>query len=540
MQEETKRKTVVIGLDGATWTLLKPWTEQGLLPNIKRLMTKGSWGYLESTIPPVTGPAWISFATGKNPGKHGCYDFVLPRNSLGQFIPITTDDIKGKTFYEIMEQNNHKCILVNMPGSYPPRIKGITITSLLTQGDEYIFPAEIIGKIPELKQYKIIPEPLLKLHGQKNTYFEEIVKVEETRFECARQLFTTQEWDFFFLLFSGTDLLQHEVFNKLVSKNFKESSPLFDTYRNIDNYLGWFIDNIPAHTNILCLSDHGFDLFHKELAINNWLIQEGYLATESRSRPVAAATRGVLEREQVASSWRTIKLPAFLLKYKKFLRPLASIYRKLTKVVPINLDYKTLQLNISQSQAYCISSATGYSCIYINDQERFKDGIVCVEDYKNIRQQIIEQLREMKENSKGSPVISDVWKKEEIYHGPSLHMAPDILFKTNHHFVSPSLEGKVFTDWERNGHHRNGIFMAYGPDITGGQEIKEAKIYDLAPTILHMMNIPVPADVDGKVLTEILKPDSEPANRKVQYSTTDTEQDRIRDKVKKLKTSGRL
>jgi len=70
-------KVLIIGLDGATWDLMKPLTEKGKLPTLRKLIDEGVHGDLESTITPSTGLAWVSFATGKNPGKHGCYDFKI-------------------------------------------------------------------------------------------------------------------------------------------------------------------------------------------------------------------------------------------------------------------------------------------------------------------------------------------------------------------------------------------------------------------------------------------------------------------------------
>ena len=69
-------KVVVIGLDAATWTLIRPWIDEGGMPNLANLMRAGVSGSLQSVLPPITPPAWTSFMTGKNPGKHGVFHFV--------------------------------------------------------------------------------------------------------------------------------------------------------------------------------------------------------------------------------------------------------------------------------------------------------------------------------------------------------------------------------------------------------------------------------------------------------------------------------
>lgn len=136
-------KCIVIGLDGATFELINPLIKRGKLPTIRKLIEDGVHGVLKSTIPPLTGPAWVSFATGKNPGKHGCYDFELPKNSLDQIEMMSSKDINGDTFYEVLDRRGKKCILINLPGSYPLRIGGVVITDFLTRGERFYFPSKL-------------------------------------------------------------------------------------------------------------------------------------------------------------------------------------------------------------------------------------------------------------------------------------------------------------------------------------------------------------------------------------------------------------
>ena len=78
---KSNKKVVVIGLDGVTFDLIKPWAEEGELPTFKNLMDGGVHGNQKSTLPYATIPAWPSFATGCNPGKHSFYDFLIYNNN---------------------------------------------------------------------------------------------------------------------------------------------------------------------------------------------------------------------------------------------------------------------------------------------------------------------------------------------------------------------------------------------------------------------------------------------------------------------------
>lgn len=90
-------KSLILGLDGATWDIIKPLAEEDKLPTFKKLMEKGVWGNLASTIPPVTGPTWVSFATGRKPGKHEVIDFLNRKKDSYKLKSVNSSDFFGKS-----------------------------------------------------------------------------------------------------------------------------------------------------------------------------------------------------------------------------------------------------------------------------------------------------------------------------------------------------------------------------------------------------------------------------------------------------------
>ena len=537
----TDKKVIVIGLDGATWDLIKPWVEKGILPTFKKLMENGVYGNLESTIPPLTGPAWVSFATGRNPGKHGCYDFFIPRKSLNDMKPITAEDIHGKTFYEILNENGKKCILINLPVSYPPRIKEIVITGLLTQGDDFIFPPDLVDEIPELKDYRIIPK-ISRKDTNAMDYVNDNRELEKNKFECAKKLFD-KEWDFFFLMFSGTDAIQHVLYDKLVSGTMNDDSDPIKFYKEIDEYIEWFLNDTPKNVNILFMSDHGFSVYKKIVFINTWLRNEGYLTVEPRLKPSSKIQITAERDKKVKANRINIKLPHFLVGYLKFFTWMYPLYMKLKKILPLEL-HTGVQPKLSETIAYSTMGAANFGEIYINDKKRFIDGKVETCDYESIRTEIINKLKQLKDTKTGENVLKNIWKKEEIYSGERIDIAPDIIFMLVDDYISsPSLLiTKLFDDNladERNTHELKGIFLAYGHDIEKGGEIEGAKIHDLAPTILHIFGTPIPKDMDGKVLKEIFKEHSELAKKEVAYQEV-SEMELVRERISKSKALGKI
>lgn len=533
------KKTVVIGLDGATWELLDQLKKTGFMQNFEKIDECAVSGILESTIPPVTGPAWVSFATGTNPGKHGCFDFILPVGSLNNTRTITTNDIHGTTFYEILHTNKKKCMMVNLPCSYPPKINTPTITSLMTKGNNCVFPKNLVEEIPILNDYRIIPNMKLLVDGDIKRYIEDIRNVEKTRFECSKHLFK-QDWDFFFILFSGTDWLQHVAYNKL-----NKDKKLLKLYSDIDQYINWFIINAPKDTNFLFISDHGFKTFQGTFFINEWLKREGYLKTEKGEKN---SVKSHLMEEAFSEGRKSkicVRLPKKILNGLVIvdnILPLHSLYTIITKYLPIDISksFRTEMPKISESHACCIANQS--RAIHLNINNKFNDGIIKGdEDYNTTLNGIISKLNQLKNPMNGKCLLTAL-KKEDVYFGQCFIDAPDIILLLDDYVISTDFFPSVFQNNFSglvNNHDPNGIFLAHGPDIKQGATIEGARIIDLAPTILHMFGVPIPQDMDGHVLTEIFRKDSEMAKREIVYEEekTKTEKDRdaLKNRIGKLK-----
>ena len=512
------------------------------MPTLARLARDGACGNLMSTIPPVSAPAWISFATGKNPGKHGCYDFLLPEKSLSNLKPVSAQSIRTKTFYELMDNAGKKCTIINLPGSFPPRIEGTIITSILTASDECVYPCNLVEEIPELKDYRITADLKLLGHASTDKLIQDIVNTERIRFDCSRKLFQ-RDWDFFFVLFTGTDVLQHRIYNELVGN---WNHPGIELYENLDSYVEWFVDNSPDNTITFLVSDHGFRTFKKTFLINSWLRKEGYLQIRQKTRLPNAFQRPPLFRRQKKF---TIGLPLPLVNkfFMHFDSRIVAFHRKLREILQLNLEL-SVEPNWSQSTAYATMTDTNIGGIYVNDEKRFEDGILDAVSYERIRNEIIEELKQLRNPYANEVVIEDVWKKEDIFSGHRLEMAPDIVFATSKEyqvrsnlFVDDVFNTALLADGtSQNNHSPEGIFFAFGNGVRKGREISPINLCDLAPTFLHILNIPIPEDMDGRVLVEVFQEDCELIDRQPVFEQVDTERDRIKVKIQRLKSCGRL
>ena len=266
-------RVAVVGFDGATWTLLDRLAAEGRMPNLASLMRRSVHGAMASAHPPVTAPAWVSLATGVNPGRHGCFDFNRPDGGLASIRPLQAWDIGEKTFYEVLEERGRRAVLVNLPVTYPPLSGHPTLTSLLTQGDNAVFPESLRERFPLLGGYRTFPDARLRARGDVAAYLRDIRDVEVARFDAVRSLWD-EPWDVFFVVFSGTDWVSHEAFPDLSRGRYDRFPEALGMFEDADRYLGWVAERLGADDHLLLVSDHGFTTAKGIFYLNEWLMAE--------------------------------------------------------------------------------------------------------------------------------------------------------------------------------------------------------------------------------------------------------------------------
>lgn len=498
------KKAVVIGLDGATFRLLDPLMNEGIMPNLATLSKEGVRGTLKSTMPPYTAPAWTTFATGVQPGKHGCYDFLLPTDDLEQFDLCNSTFIRTKTIYELLYEAGRKSVLINLPNTYPAKLPTPTITSLLTVGDQAVYPETLKDTYPELHEYRLTPDESLHLKGKIDEYIEDILEVERGHMKAVRTLWKNEPWDFFFYLFSSTDWISHAMFERLVNERPPKAMELFQF---IDEQIGWVRANLPTDANLYILSDHGFKVFNKTFYFNKWLEQEGYLATKTAD---ASGFHGAIskqdEQRQAIQEKKRLKISVnkstmrLLGKSKTIERGARWFYHNIAKPflpVKINLD---VTIDFSKTRV-CFPKGRTMTAMYINDGRKYKNGKPMTDDeYTALCMEIKTKLENLR-GPDGQPVTPRVYTKEEIYGNAVPERCPDLFYEFGDYwFVGQFHSNELFVDEISNKHDADGIFIAWGPDIKPPMELPEYSIADLAPTILHDLGEAVPSYMDGKVM----------------------------------------
>lgn len=507
------RKVLVLGFDAGTFDIIKPMIKKGNLPNFKKMMEEGSYGNLQSTFPPVTPPAWASFMTGKNPGKHGVYNFYyhsLDPSKDDENYFVNSHSIRANTIWEILSQKGLKNIVINLPVTYPltNKMNGIIISGLLTptNAKDFIYPGELYNEIlRNVGQYRVDSHPStqwssMTVKERVKYYF----KIEEERTNAALYLLEKHEWDFFMVMFSFTDKILHLIYHHL-NLNQPESKELreyiYKTYEKADEILGKFLSAAGSNTTVFVVSDHGFGSMEKGFISNKWLADNGYMSL--RKTTVSNFT----ELFQV----KIKKMPVDKVLRKLRLKFLRHVIPYFIKEMPITIP--RFQKRVSRSVVdwkTTIAYGTDYG-IRINLKGREATGIIEPgEQYERVRDEIIKRLYELRDPETNEKLVDRVWKREEVYHGPYFENAPDLMYimkGISYVQYDTYYFNQMFIRFEHGTHRMNGIFLMKGQEVKKGHEIDSANIIDVAPTILYSLGLPVPDDMDGRVLTESLRKD---------------------------------
>jgi len=511
-------RVLVIGIDGGTFDLIRPWADAGDLPHLARLMDEGVHGLLESTLPPVTSPAWPTFATGMNPGKHGVFDFIRPTG--GQFELVNATSIHAPTLWQILSQAGRTVGVMNVPVTYPPApVNGFIVSGMLSPANGNItYPADLFDRYADqLKPYRIAPRVQYK-PGNEAEFTDDLLDLVECRGQYALRLMADYPQDFLMFHFLSTDTMQHAMW-KFVDPNHARYTPqdarfgsgLRQLLQRIDGFIGKLLDRITDDTTVIVMSDHGFGPLHYTVNLNLLLLDHGLLKLK---RGMWTKLKTDLFRAGLtpASIWHLIEragLQNYVWQVSKSTR---------NKVVGKFLSFD--DVDWSRTQAYSIGHV---GQIYVNLKGREPEGIVEPgTEYESVRQRVIDALEDLRHPETGRPMVDQVIPGDQVVHGPYASHSPDLhvvldgyraiafpLFATDSRIVTRQIRG------DSGCHRRHGIFIARGPEVQSGGTVDGARILDLAPTILHLMGLPVPDDMDGRVLTEALS-----TSRPVEHRST--------------------
>jgi predicted AlkP superfamily phosphohydrolase/phosphomutase len=517
----SSRRVLVIGLDGVPWTLLARWASEGVMPNVAKLIASGVSGNLESTMPPTSGPAWSSFATGKGPGKTGIYDFLYRRPGSYVFPPVNASMRDGASLWRLASDAGRGVVVMNVPISYPVEpVDGVLVSGWMTPyfATDFTWPPEVADELrAAVGDYRIYPSETFA-EGRRDSFFRACDDLLEMLTEANLHFMKSREWDLFVTVYFDTDRILHQLWHYLDpghpwrggDEGADLSGPVRRYFSRLDRDIGRLCAEAGGDTRVVLMSDHGMGRASNFVVLNNLLLDLGVL--------------------QLADDWRT-RLKRIAFRSGVTLRNIHRLADRLG--LAKHAEYKTgygldpvlkkLFLSFDdvdwrKTRAY--SFGRHYGALYLNVKGR--EPLGCVESgaqYDRARDEIAERLTSHVDSRLGRPLVARCVRGEDVYHGARSDEAPDLV-------VLPFDESDIFYGlsdfgsnkvWDRtyrySGMHRDhGLVVMAGPGIRAGQTIDRAAIVDLAPTLLHWLGLGVPEDMDGRVLEEAVEEEHRESN----------------------------
>jgi predicted AlkP superfamily phosphohydrolase/phosphomutase len=530
MSTDKKHRVFVLGIDGATFDLIKPWAREGKLPSFKKMFETGAHGDLRSVPSCRSAAAWTSLITGTNPGKHGIYEFYeyIPEDCQVKFINASFRE--GDSIWKRCSDAGKVVGVINVPMTYPAeRVNGILVGGIDTPGTEskgFTYPRDFAEKLKQ-RYGEYIIEPGLTGFIVGNKIDLAARKLEEEtlqKVDLSKYMMSLLDWDFFMVVFRSVDAAQHcfwkymdhshPHFNEKEHRKYGDT--IFSTYQKIDDFLGFLLETLDEETTLIIMSDHGFGKKHPAgNQVNMWLRKMGWLKFKTDTEAKAGSSRlGSAFTEALGVLYRLV----IGLTPRKFKEALARRFPNLRNKVTSRLCFSEIDWTVTSAYSESV-----FPTVRINLKGREKGGIVEPgPEFDSLRERIRRELLEnCRDSATGEKIVLQVLMKEDIYTGKYVYKAPDLLIKWREDGI---INGIDLGDATRRGssplrassyksfitgedpevisgdHHTNGIFMVRGKGVRKGFDIGTCEFLDLTPTIYYLLGLAVPSDFDGKPL----------------------------------------
>lgn len=466
-------KVCILGLDCAEPSLVFD-RYRAELPFLARLMAKGCYGPLESTVPPITVPAWMCMMTGQDPGTLGIYGFRNRRDRSYEALEFASSHmVQAPALWDILGEYGKESLIVGVPLTYPPKpLKGVLVSDFLAPStqEEYTYPPEFRHEIAQ-----VVGDYLLDARGfrekDRDTLLTEIYEMTKRRFALAKHLLTTRPWNLFVMVEMGPDRMHHafwrymDAHHPFYEPGHRFANAIRDYYRYLDSQIEAFVQLLDGDTLLLVVSDHGAKPMVGGFCFNEWLIREGYLV-------------------------------------------LKTVPEAPTKFSPKMVDW-------SRTRAW--GDGGYYGRLFLNVRGREPQGTVPPEEVEALKQELIQRIEALTDD-KGQLMGNRVFRPEEVYTSCQ-GVPPDlIVYFGDLHWRSVGSVGhnSLWTHTNDTGpddanHAPFGIFLmadvkalrdAEAPvktfDTTDA--LKGLSLYDIAPTVLNAFDLPIPANMRGKVV----------------------------------------
>lgn len=485
-------RVILIGIDGATFTLLDPLMKQGEMPHLKSIIAGGVRAQLNSVVPPLTPPAWVTLMTGRSPGHHGVLDFFTPSAPGSPHLrTLTSHHVTAEYVWQIAGRAGRTVTALNYPYMTPPRpINGYSMSGWIPWRHlrNGCYPAPLFDEVKTLLGFGAkdmgtdVKTEAKCLDGASSDEYEDWIELHTRRernwMDTLRHLMRKDPTDLTAVLFDSSDKLQHLCW-RYVDPAFAEEirsdedrhirALCLGLYRQLDGFIGELVEAAGPDGTVVIASDHGFGPTVETVYLNAWLHERGYLAW-AENAPADENGEGRIGLEA--------------------------------------LSKLSFMLDWSRTTAHLITSSS--NGIRIRVRREPGDGGIAPEEYEGFRARLADDLLSWRDPATGTPIVTRVWAREEAFSGPHMDEAPDLTVRLRDYGFASLLASDVLIRPRvtvMGTHQPAGIFVAHGRGIRAGAVLDAPlTLLDVAPLLLHALDVPVPADLEGRVPGEVFQP----------------------------------
>jgi len=371
---------VIIGLDGVPISLIKRLTEQNVMPNLKEVLKDGVLRKMRSSLPEVSAVSWSSIITGKNPGEHGVFGFTDLLKGFYVLSFHSSKKLKAAPFWRI--DRTRRYVIINLPATYPAgEVNGVLISGFVSPDIEgAVYPKSYLRVLRE-RNYRIDVD-VEKARQSESLFIQSLMETLDSRLKVADYFWKNIKWDIFMLVFTGTDRLEHFLWDAYEDPNNIYHQDFLKFFSAIDEAIGEITSRISEEDSLVMLSDHGMERIEVNVNLNSLLVEEGFLVVENNPR----------------KNYNSIK---------------------------------------RETKAFALEP----SRVYLHRKGRYPRGSVEKNDEEHLLSELEETFYSLR--YKGRKVIRKVWRRNEIYKGKFKDEAPDLVLTPEKGF---NLRAKLFSN----------------------------------------------------------------------------------------------
>jgi len=397
-----KRRVCVVGLDGVPFGLLKRLAEESVMPRTAGIIREGGLRKMRASLPPVSSVSWSCFMTGANPAEHGIFGFTDVSREGYQLRFPTFADVAVPTFWDRLGERGRRCAVINQPATYPAReIPGALVSGFVAlQLQKSVWPKTHLPAL-ERMGYRIDVDSR-KAAEDPDGLLDDLEATLKTRRMAAGYFWKQESWDYFQVVVTGTDRLHHFLWKAVERREDPRHQRAMDYYRRIDDFIGGLWDTFHEGRSadregegFMLLSDHGFSGLKRDLRLNAWLHDNGYLEY-AKEDPASVA-----------------------------------------------------DIDPERTRAFALDPGR----VHINARERFAGGCVDASEVSGLREEMAAKLRALK--FEGEEAVAHVFTREEAFHGPKQGLAADlvVISRAGFDLKGTTKGGEIFAESHFQGMH---------------------------------------------------------------------------------------